>query len=693
MILIAPPSAPVFKAGTAAGKLARVEPGMPGEARIEVERQHGPSVDSTALTQEGLPMDLMGGAAEIVSANGELSKGSEIDGGASGHIPDHASPQGEDAEYRLAPDPFETDSAVTAPPVQPLAPLVGAQASPTWNADGPAHLPSADWTSDSTTKTRQMLLVGFLGFAGVMLAVLLFIGFLRWYTKDNTTASDPALGAAAPVADNKVDGNPPAVEPFDTAPTAHALDDPARDDSAVLGDATADEPLNASTNGSELPTPADSTTVVGTTAAASDVSPNADSTADSNLAGGDETTQAETTLELPKRLEAFGGILQYEIQPQFSDATEILTEAPVTAEDLGLTTSVDAIEMPPVDLAAQSKVTVPALVMGELPLSQFVSLWSNLSGIPTRINLDSLAAAGIDRKQSLSLAMVQSATFGSLIEQLGAPLGLQAVARDNRFLELVAPSAAIEQKLPAAISLAGIVAPDAERWLIESLPQLFPEHTADWIIEDGKLLRPQTDSGEAFEPLAWFATVRLLEGWRQAAGLPATLPAYAPSILSARLVAPSDVAGLDFVLQQVQPEARPLSQVIPHICRQAGLQAWVDWPAVASIGIGPQTTGLVLTSQRTLRRALADYVSEFSMVVAVLDTQTLWLTTNQAYRHAPQLYVIPSNGESAGEWKSRLRPLTPAAVGELGVGAVEAIATPNGEFILVRCCPMQVDFQ
>lgn len=680
MILIAAPNAAVSETGIGIDKAAGEGHHAQGEAKIEVERQHGPTVDSTALTQEGLPPDLVGAAS---------------DGEPSVVEPSAVEPSNdEDNEYRLAPEPLEADSAMRAPPVLPAAAHTLPHAGATWNADGPAHLPSADWTSDSTTKTRQMLLVGFLGFTGVILAALLFVGFLRWYAKD-TSNTPPAFDANAEAqvagntdldntdVDKPVADKPPAVEPLDTAPPAADFDDTATGDNVVTDNAKANEPPDGQDSEMIAAVP---------NAAAGGASSTADSTDDSQQSQGGDATPAEATLDLPKRLQAFGPMLQYEIQPQFSDATEILTEAPVTAEDLGLTTTVDSVEMPAVDLAAQSEVIVPALVMGEMPLSQFVSLWSNLSGIPTAVNLDSLAAAGMDRNQTLSLAMVQSATLGRLIEQIGAPLGLQAIPRDNRFLELVAPDSEIEQKLPAAISLAGLVAPEAEAWLIESLPQLFPEHSLEWKIEEGKLLRPQTDSGEALEPLAWFATVRLLEGWRQAAGLPPTLPEYAPSLLSAGLVAPSDVAGLDFVLQQVQPEARPLAQVIPRICREAGLQAWVDWPAVASIGIGPQTTALILTSQRPLRRALADYASEFSLVVAVLDKQTLWLTSNQAYRRTPQLYVIPTGGESADQWKSRLRPLTPAATGELGVGAVVAIATPDGKFILTRCCPMQVDF-
>ena len=490
-----------------------------------------------------------------------------------------------------------------------------------------------------------------------------------------------------------------------------------------------------------------------------------------------ETLTEPAAAELPKKLQAFGQMLQYEIQPQFSDAMEILSEAPVTAEDLGLTSSTEAVEMPAIDLRSQSQIVIPALVIGQLPLSQFASLWSNLSGIPTVVDLDSLTAAGIDRNQSIGLSMVKSASVGSLIVQIGTPLGLQGVPRDNRFLELAAPTAAMQEHLPPDISLAGLVDGAQEAWLLETLSQLFPElvtdltedsqlefaeepellgeadvsvelpapespqpsdegseaadeltfseepvpvddsaapqqpapaasddlqaqlpHTAPgeaivWKIEQGKLLLPQTASGGTVDLRIWSAAVHLLEGWRHAAGLPTTWPGFDPQRHSSRLVAPADIEELDFVLQQVQAEARPMAQIIPSICREAGLQAWVDWPNLAGIGLGPQTTALVLTNSRPLRRALADYASRFSLVVAVLDEQSLWITSNQAYRSSPRLYVIPSQDLTAEAWVSRLRPLTPAAADGVEVGQVVAVATPDAKFMLVRCCPMQVDFQ
>ena len=341
MILIAPPSAAVSSSAVSEAdhtndRLAQEQRGTPGEPRIEVERHHGPAVDSTALTQEGLPADLTGNAADSEPGSGD------------------------EDEYRLTPEPIEaapSGASMTAPPVLPAASQAGPHASPTWDADGPAHLPSADWTSDSTTKTRQMLLVGFLGFAGVMLAVLLFVAFLRWYTKDNTTLAATNRNATDQVTDNTVSDDTPAGEQPDPSSTTTDLNDAATGDAVVIENASANESpstqpgelptteTNASANDADLSAEADSATAMGTTGEAADVSPNADSTVDSSLdsslADGEQSTPAEATLDLPKRLQSFGPMLQYEIQPQFSDAAEILTEAPVTAEDLGLTTSVD----------------------------------------------------------------------------------------------------------------------------------------------------------------------------------------------------------------------------------------------------------------------------------------------------------------------------------------------------------------
>ena len=267
---------------------------------------------------------------------------------------------------------------------------------------------------------------------------------MRWYTKDNTTLAATNRNATDQVTDNTVSDDTPAGEQPDPSSTTTDLNDAATGDAVVIENASAMSRPAHSPASCLRPKPMRQLTTPIYPRRPIQPLPWERPEQPPTLARlpirrlppiravGEQSTPAEAALDLPSACSLLDRCCNMKSQPQFSDAAEILTEAPVTAEDLGLTTSVDSVEMPPIDLAAQSEVIVPALVIGDLPLSHFVCLWSNLSGIPTGINLASLAAAGIDCDGTLSLAMVQSATFGSLVE-LSAPLGLQAVWRDNRF--------------------------------------------------------------------------------------------------------------------------------------------------------------------------------------------------------------------------------------------------------------------
>ncbi len=672
--------------------------GAGGQPRIEVGGA-GAYVDSTAMTQDGLAVD----------------------------------------EYRLAPneppdEPLAEPLAgpLEAPPVQPRSlkspdaqQVVGSLefeewggSAPTLPDDGPAHLPSEHWTSPSTTKKRQQLLVIFLALTGIAVSVFLFFAFLQWLDSDSAqSANDPSELAAAAQPDEPIDAAGQQIEPPEIAGQSN---DPGVDNSEDISendipiksvgpnDPLDNDQLGSGTDagdrspvvGSGETNPTDSnvanpaTDDHGTTAADS-------AQPDEQVVEGSAPNAA--ALELPKRLQAFGPMLDYAIQPQFVDGVELLSEAPVTAEDLGLTTGQATSAIPTVDVEQQSQVILPALVIAPLPLSQFVSVWSNVSGIPTVVNVDSLAAAGIDRNQTLALSMVKSSPIGPLADRLGEPLGIETIRHAEGYLQMSAPNEKIEARLPEKFDLRGLVDDAAaEQWLKDALMALFPEQAIEWHVEHGELSRPAVDG------MVWFTAVRLLDGWRVAAGLASALPQYDAALLSSELVSPSDVVGLDHVLMEIQVESRPLSQVIPGLCREAGVHAWLDWPHLASLGVGPQTTALVVTSQRPLRRALADYVSEFPMTVAVVDRQTLWMTSNAAYRARPKLYVVPSAGDDVEKWTSRLRPLTPSAVfssevasddaaapGAVssGVGSVVVRATPDGRFMLVRCCPMTVSFQ
>ncbi len=645
MIMIAPSGA------TVPNTPAR---GVAGGDRIEVAHSEGFPVDSMAVTKEGLASDI------------------------ENLLPPPAATQVDDDEYHLV---DADDAGVNAvPPIQ-----IGSSAhinnlhAPGWQPGAAPHIPSSQWTSDSTNRTRQYLLVAFLGVTGVVLAAALFFGFLRWYSSER--ASDVLTSQPSQTVDvEKPNAND---SPIEITPQSSELGGTDTSNAQPIPAVVASVPESPVIELPAVELPAVDFPAMDLPTTSVDQA----NALPTNAAGDDQPIPQQ----LPKQLAPFAEMLNYQIQPQFPDAIEILSEAPVTAEDLGLTSTVGLPEIPPIDVVQQSQISFSGLVIGSLPLSQFVSLWSNLSGIPTVVDLDSLATAAIDRNQRLALGLVKSATVGSLIPQLGQGLGLRAESRDNLYLQLVATTESIEQKLPAAVSLEGLVVDaTAEEWLKGTLQQLLPNQSTDqnftWQVVDGALLRPQRSDGQPLDAQVWFSVVKLIESWRLATGQSPTLDQYGPQQLSAEFIPASEVSGLDSVLKQVAPQSRPVAQVLPRICQEAGVQAWIDWANLGSVGLGPQTTAVYVTAARPLRRVLADYAAEFSLVVAVIDRESLWITTNQAYRSRPQLYVVPSDGRSAEEWKSQLRPYTPAASGGVGVGAVVVIPTPDEKFMLVRCC-------
>lgn len=627
----------------------RAAPPTVGSPKVTVNQDAGSHVDSSALTRDGISVE----------------------------IEDRYGAEAAEEEYRLA-DSDETDQ---------VAPPVRSSSMPAWNTETPL-IPSSEWTSESTNRTRQYLLVGFLGVASTLLAAVLFFGFLRWYSSERAPAesspaeplamgeelTEPLVSGPAEEPGGEAKGEEPLVE--ETAGTGGTADTeslaPAEDNNA---EALAEQhsPLN-----SEAVEPPTDNGAAGNQS----LLPNTNAAQPEPAA---TVPAQEPALDLPTQLRAFGDVLDYELQPQFPDAVEILAAAPVTAEELGLDNS-RGVEIPEVDVAAQSQAVFPAIVIAARPLAHFASLWSNISGIPTTVDIDSLAAAGIDRNQSVSLGLSKSATVGSLSAKVFEPLGLVSESPDNHFTRVFAPDSLVEQKLPSSLSLEGLIAGEAdEQWLVASLSSLLPRSQLTWQIDKGELQRPAASTTRD-----WFSAVHLIEGWRLAAGLPPTVTAFTSQQLSAVFTTQDDVTGLNKVLSVVQAQERPLSQILPQICSEAQVHAWLDWPSLATLGVGTATTALVVTADRPLIRALSNYADEFSIVFAIVDSQTLLLTSNQAYRAQPQLYVMPSAGKTAEQWVAQLRPYTPAA-GE-GVGNTVVLPTPDGKYMLVRCCRPVVSF-
>ncbi len=641
---------------------------------IYVEAPGSQPVDSMAMTKEGIAPEP---APDLEGAEPQQD---------SQH--DSASPDGVHPLAREEEAAAEEASAGDAPPVTRPS---GQTAIADWSSDDAPLLPSEQWTSASTARTRQYLLVGFLGVSGIALATVAFFAFLRWYPQ---SSPGPAIAMPSPEADEPPDPASPPGETIGEVVSDRSTDSPSTDPQAGGDDEPRLDALPPETEAGDgldstptSPVPPDpEETESGSNADVGEL-PEALVQDDVETASVDEAGPPQQNL--PKALEAFGPMLNWKVQLTLPDEGVELSAPPLTAEELGLDTGQgQTVAIQPVDLTAHSQTELPGLIIGEnQPLSQVINLWTSISGVPSVVDLDSLAAANIDRDQSAAVGKVQRATIAEVASLLGQSFGAEVVPRENRFLVFRAAATEMKRQLPDRVSLTGLVDDAAgEQWLTETLRRLFPQHADGWTIADGKI----TYDEKQVDLMTWFFVIRLLENWRSVQGLPTSLDGYDPARVVTDFPNPAELAALDHELTEPTVMSRPVGQVLSRVCEEAGIHCWIDWPHVADVGLGPSTTELVVTNARPLRRVLANYAQRFSLVVAMIDDHSLWLTTPQAYRAQPQLYVLPSEGLTPEQWQQKLRPFTPA--GPDGIGTIDVIPTPDTKFLFVRCCRPVVNF-
>ena len=638
--------------------------------QITVQSPDNASVDSMAMTKEGISGDFL--------QNQDTP-----------NQPSPAEKPGQE-EYKLAPASEDT----------PEPSQVDFQAENWEPDDDQPLLPNESWKSEKAAKTQQVLLVSFLSIAGIGLAVVGFVLFLNWYNKPPEMASSESSPANTEQADpaNNVSNTPATTD----------IPDSEINDSAANGEDNIEQPEDANVS------PDSSGETAGDTDSTQNPSTDSPEDLDSlfQQAGfgdpsevpdaltGDPTndsvsTQATAIPDALKALKAMEDIVGYSAQVSFETDSDVKPGAPpVTAAELGLSTAGGRPPVPAIDYTQRSNFTLAGLIIKENTfLSESINLWVHLSGIPTLVDFDVLAAGNVNaNKVSLSVKSDSPQTLNDLGSAFARSGGLVASPLQNRFLAFSLPEQAVTSTLPAQIALDGVLGDslasqaEKEEWLENCLGRLVPGSSGAWRLNGDSLTYDST----AIDALTWFRTVRLLENWKMRANVETTTAAYAPDLIVQNFVEPSQIAALEHKLTRLQVQSQPVGQTLSRICADAGMSCWIDWPVVGTAGLGPMTEDLAITLNRTVGQVLADYCDRYSLTAAVLGPESIWLTTQAAYRTQTRLYVFESQGKTPEQWEERLRPLTP--VSATGIGRVVVVSSPDRKFVLVRCCRPKLEF-
>lgn len=634
-------------------------------------------------------------------------------------------------EYRLAPSQLpepalHSSNRLVAPPqvnedpifedpftAPPLAAPNFPKASPAAQANGQAVTNASESNHiqllavQRTARRRQVLMVAVFGSSGVLLAGMLFAGFLYWYTgkASSTVAKKPDQGSA-----NQ------ASEPKHVGPKREAEQEVQQDPLDALADPMPDplaDPINTPTEAQ--PTEGDATAAnstespeepSGNTNSISNAIANAIESTDgaqanqsqepllndpqpSNQTGGGSTEEPTTDVvadenastELPDQLKKFQNILNLTIEPQFLE-NQAIQKAPPTAKELGLSNGQGAKALPPVDISAQLQLPITGLIIPPNSISNTISQWVQVSGIPTVVDLDSLVAAGIDRHKSIGKILVSGeAPMAQVAASIAKEIGVDAKQVEN-FFAFQAAEEEVRRRLPTSMKISDLVDNDKQPWLVKTLEQIWPEYEGKWIVETGEL---KVDPA-VVDIHTWFWAVRMLESWRLAAGIETQLDKsiYDPSKFVTKFIDPEQLPALNTPLRLTLVNRAPIAQLISEVTTAGKMHAWVDWASVSQEGLGPNTIDFLVTQDRSLRQCFRDLAEKYSLVVACEDDKSLVITTMAVYRAQPRLFVLPSEGKTAEQWMEELQPLTPATAA--AAQPIQAYLTPDNQFVIVRCC-------
>ncbi len=631
------------------------------------------SVDSMAMTKEGLEQDL-----------GQLPSGE----GSQNEAPFESSVE----EALSGGGGFESDDFQ-------LAPMEDAPAAPMADSWQPqeALLPSDEWSSESSAKSKQYLLVGFLGVGGVALAVIAFIAFLSWYggnadpqdpNKDLAQGLDqPQQGAETVESEPPADSNPEneptgqETESADPESTQTANPDAILNTTGANGDPDddAEDPAKPQDPGAE-PDPA----AIGLGDPKFNVSSPFETEEDIK-AQQDEEDRIRGQLSARMQQIADSILGADDWTPALPRDVKI-GPAPVTAEDLQLGATFGRDPLPPVDWGQRQKQTISGVIFNaQQPLSTVLNTWTRLSGMPSRVDLNSLAGANLDVAAKLDLGKFQNSSVANISNTLAQKAKVAWQTKSDHLL-LSAPEAALKSQLPESTDLSDLAEnPEQIQQVLQSLGRLFPGTAKGWGVEGTTL---KYDSA-IIDLVTWFRAIRLIENLRVASGKTPGLTNFRLENLTVPFVQSDKLVFLDEKTKLLSVQEEPVEQAISKLCARLGVEVWFDWKALAKAGIGPETTALVTTYDRRPRNILKDFSTTLLLEFAIIDQKTIWVTSRQGYRELAQVFVIQSAGRTPEQWELLLEDQMPLVN---GVGQPVVMSSFDGQHIITRCCYPKIQF-
>ena len=299
--------------------------------------------------------------------------------------------------------------------------------------------------------------------------------------------------------------------------------------------------------------------------------------------------------------------------------------------------------LPPVEIQAQLAVSIPRLDVGKAPLDRVLDLLFGISTIPITLDASVLEFAQVRADTPVSIRLANT-TVKKALDQAVAEAKLSYLVGPDHILVTPAPELA-DEWIVVRVALGELAGGDPKRRaeiaeLVATMvaPQSWKSSRptpgeAEIQVDGDDLVVRQTR--RAHKELAQFLD-RLKTARRTAMGggdlsLIRTRRQQIDAALARKIT-------LNYAV------AAPLSKILAALREETKLCIVVDWRALRTLQIGPQTPARLLAANESVEAALPSLLGPLDLAYRILDARTIQITTFAAAAEAMHVEFYPLGG-------------------------------------------------
>lgn len=299
-----------------------------------------------------------------------------------------------------------------------------------------------------------------------------------------------------------------------------------------------------------------------------------------------------------------------------------------------------------VDVAARLADEIDGIDAGGAPLVKFLELMTQLSTIPITLDPDALAQVKARATSPVSLRL-ENATIEDILQAALAPFRLSYEVRGDHIVVVPAPLGT--KRLLQVTHPIDDLADDAagKEQLADHIRRLVQPQTWAAAGGEGTIAVKGTELEVRNVQQAQFDTHFLFQKLRVARGL-APRSKFDPSLFQLATRSQRTEEKLQQQVRATFHQERPLTQILNHLERAAGVTLLIDWQSLGEVGWPPHSTATLVVDGRPLSAALEKLLTPMDLAYRAIDENTLEITSLKSLTTRPEVEFYPVAGHVAG---------------------------------------------